>query len=31
MKDHEINYIEFPSRDINAAKSFFNVVFGLDF
>ena len=27
----KINYVEFPARDIEATKSFFNAVFGWDF
>ena len=32
MKEHEkINYVEFPSKDLQATKSFFTVVFGWSF
>ncbi len=32
MNPHEkINYIEFPAKDINAAKTFFTAVFGWEF
>ncbi len=32
MKEHEkINYVEFPAKDIGAAKSFFSDVFGWSF
>lgn len=32
MDPHEtINYVEFPARDIEAAKIFFNTVFGWSF
>lgn len=32
MNEHEkINYIEFPSKDINVTKSFFSEVFGWSF
>ena len=32
MHQHEkINYIEFPAKDINAAKAFFSTVFGWTF
>ena len=32
MKEHEkINYVEFPSKDIEATKSFFTSVFGWSF
>ena len=28
---HHINYIEIPTKDINASKAFFNQVFGWEF
>ncbi len=32
MNEHEkINYVEFPAKDIEAAKTFFNSVFGWSF
>lgn len=32
MNEHEkINYVEFPAKDIDAAKSFFTTVFGWSF
>ncbi len=32
MTTHEkINYVEFPSRDLNVTKVFFNTVFGWEF
>ncbi len=32
MKEHEkINYVEFPAKDIEAAKAFFTTVFGWSF
>ena len=32
MNEHEqINYVEFPAKDIEAAKEFFATVFGWDF
>jgi len=32
MSEHEkINYVEFPAKDISAAKSFFSSVFGWSF
>lgn len=32
MNDHEeINYVEFPSKDLEAAKTFFTTVFGWSF
>ena len=32
MNDHEkINYVEFPAKDIEAAKTFFTAVFGWSF
>jgi len=32
MRNHEkINYVEFPAKDIEAVKVFFNTVFGWDF
>jgi predicted enzyme related to lactoylglutathione lyase len=32
MNEHEkINYVEFPAKDIEAAKSFFGDVFGWSF
>ncbi len=30
-EQNKINYIEFPSRDLNATKSFFSTVFGWAF
>lgn len=29
--NNKINYVEFPARDIEATKTFFNAVFGWDF
>ena len=32
MNEHEkINYVEFPAKDIEATKTFFNTVFGWSF
>lgn len=32
MNEHEkINYVEFPAKDIEVAKAFFNAAFGWDF
>ena len=32
MNEHEkIDYVEFPAKDIEAAKAFFSTMFGWDF